>query len=112
MNHNDCKFIVTNVESIEGAIVISGNGLPLAWYTEKDNSIDQIASISASLVRTAAELQLFDLTSDASMVFKTSFGALNIRTLSPNALLVLCLAKGFSFLTINRILNTLQHTAP
>jgi predicted regulator of Ras-like GTPase activity (Roadblock/LC7/MglB family) len=112
MNHNDCKYIVTNIESVEGAIVISNNGLPLAWYTEKDNPIDQIASLSASLVRTAAELYLFDITSNASMVFTTSFGALNIRTLSPSALLVLCLAKGFSFLTINRILDTLPHTAP
>jgi len=112
MDQKDCKYIVNSIDSVEGAIVISGNGLPIAWYTEKDNPIDQIASISASLVRTAAELYLFDPASDASMVFKTPFGALNIRTLSPNTLLVLCLTKGFSFLTINRILDTLPNTAP
>lgn len=112
MDHNDCKYIVNNIDSVEGAIVISSNGLPLAWYTDKDNPIDQIASLSASLVHTAAELYLFDTTSDASMVFKTTFGALNIRTLSPNTLLILCLTKGFSFLTINRILDTIPNTAP
>ena len=112
MDHNDCKYIVNSIDSVEGAIVISNNGLPLAWHTEKDSPIDQIASVSAGLVRNAAELYLFDTASDASMVFKTSFGALNIRTLSSKKLLVLCLTKGFSFLTINRILDTLSNTAP
>ena len=105
MDQKACAYIVTNAESIEAAIVISSSGLPLAWHTRKESSIDEVSSISAGLLAIARELHLFDTTSNASMVFETAFGALAVRAINADSLLVLCLTEGFSFLTINRLLK-------
>lgn len=105
MDRTVCEYIVKNAGSIEAAIIISGSGLPLAWHTRKNSSIDEVSSISAGLLAIARELHLFDTTSNASMVFETSFGALAVRAINADSLLVLCCTEGFSFLTINRLLK-------
>jgi hypothetical protein len=108
MNEKQCEYIVTNAKSVEAAIVINDSGQPVCWYTRKDNIIDEVAAISSSLVSIARNLSLFDTSSDGSMIFETGFGALNIRTIGSGTLLVLCLTEGYSFLTINRILQNLS----
>ncbi|MBN1575416.1 MAG: roadblock/LC7 domain-containing protein [Chitinispirillaceae bacterium] len=100
-----CEYIVTNAGSVEAAIIISGSGLPLAWHTARDTAVDEVSSISAGLLAIARELHLFDTTSNASMIFETAFGAIIIRTIDADSLLVLCLLNGYSFLTINRLLQ-------
>ena len=101
MDRKTCEYIVTNDGSIEAAIIISDSGLPVAWHTKKESSIDEVASISAGLLGIARELHLFDTTSNASMIFETAFGAL-----------VLCLTEGYSLLTINRLLKNVFNDMP
>ena len=108
MQNKECKYIVTNSPAIEAAIVINGKGEALSWYSKKNSPIDEVAAISNNLVTIAHELCLFDTASVASMIFETSFGALNIRTIDTDRLLVLCLTEGYSFLTINRLLKKVQ----
>lgn len=110
MHPNLCKIIVTEEESVESAFTLSANGMPLSWYSRKNTAIDEVASISASLIGIARELHLFDTRSEASMVFETAFGALYLRTLDNESLLVLCLLKGYSFLTIHRQLRKVLNT--
>ncbi len=105
MHQKLCETIVTEADTVEAAFVLSGNGLPLSWYSRKDTPVDEVASISAGLLGIARELRLFDTESDASMQFETAFGAMHIRTLGEGNLLVLCLLSGYSFLTINRLLQ-------
>ena len=105
MHQKICEHIVTSVESVEAAFTLSSNGMPLAWYIRKEPAIDDVASVSAGLLGIARELRLFDTTSNASMVFETAFGAMFIRTIDKETLLVLCLTRGYSFLTINRLLQ-------
>jgi predicted regulator of Ras-like GTPase activity (Roadblock/LC7/MglB family) len=107
MHQKACEYIVANADSVEAAIIISSSGLTLASATRKDNSIDEVSSISTGLLAIARELHLFATTADASMVFETAFGALTIRTIDTDTLLILCLTDGYSFLTINRILQKL-----
>ena len=110
MHPNLCETIVTRTDSVEAAFTLSANGLPLSWYSRKDSAIDEIASISASLVGIARELHLFDTQSEASMVFETAFGAMYLHTLDNESLLVLCLLKGYSFMTIHRLLREVLGT--
>ncbi len=105
MDRNACEYIVKNAESIEAAIVIDGSGQPLAWYSRKESSIDEVSSISAALFAVARELNLFDTSSNASTVFESSFGALALKAIDNDSLLVLCLTEGFSFFTIDRLLK-------
>ena len=105
-----CEIIVTGAESVEAAFTISTSGLPLSWYSRKGATIDEIASISAGLVGIARELHLFDTKSEAAMTFETEFGAMYLRTLDSESLLVLCLLKGYSFLTIHRLLREVLST--
>lgn len=108
MDEKKCEYIVANVKSVEAAIVINTMGQPLCWYTRKDNVISEVTAISTSLIAIARNLSLFDTSSDGSMIFETGFGALNIRTIGSDSLLILCLTEGYSFLTINRILMNLS----
>ena len=112
MHEKECEYLVKNADAVEAAIIVSTSGLPLAWYTKNDQQIDEITSISGGLLAVARELHLFDTTSVSSMVFQTTFGALHIRTIDTNSLLVLCLTSGYSFLVINRILQQLITDAP
>jgi|GEM_PF-4086108 len=107
INHKTCEYIVTNSESIEAAIMMSGSGLALAWHSKKDTPVDEIVSICSGLLGAAGELNLFDTGSDALMMFETAFGALMIRTIDPDSLLVLCLAEGYSVIAVNRLLRQL-----
>ena len=110
MDTNLCETIVTGAESVETAFTLSSDGMPLAWYSRKDNAIDEVASVSAGLVGIARELQLFDARSEASMLFETAFGAMYLHTLENESLLVLCMLKGYSFLTIHRLLRKVLTT--
>ncbi|MBN1308247.1 MAG: roadblock/LC7 domain-containing protein [Chitinispirillaceae bacterium] len=103
---------MTNAGSVEAAIIISGSGLPLSWHTCRDTAVDEVSSISAGLLAIARELHLFDTASSASMTFETAFGALVIRTIDADSVLVLCLTEGYSMLSINRLLHKFFSTAP
>ena len=105
MHQKLCDYIVAGTDSVEAAFTMSSDGLPLSWHLRRDTAIDDVASVSAGLLGIARELRLFDTTADASMVFETAFGAMLIRTINSDTLLVLCLVKGYSFLTINRLLQ-------
>lgn len=112
MTHKEiCEHIVLNMRSIEAAIIISVDGLPLAWYSMEDTAIDEVTSISAGLLAVARELVLFNRDTDASMVFDTSFGALAIINLDIDSLLALCLTDNNSFPTIHRRIRKLLQTA-
>ncbi|MBN1759314.1 MAG: hypothetical protein JW863_13390 [Chitinispirillaceae bacterium] len=100
-----CETLVTEADSVEAAFTLGSNGMARTWYTRRDTGIDEVASIGAGLLGIARELHLFDTTSDASMLFETAFGAMYVRTIDRETLLVLCLLEGFSFLTINRLLR-------
>lgn len=102
---NRCEYILQKIDSIEAALILSDRGLPIEWYTRKDTPIDEIVSLSSNLLGIAKELHLFDTKSEGSMVFETNFGALIIRTLDENSLIVLCVTDGYSLLTINRVLE-------
>ncbi len=105
MNRKDCESIISAVPSVEAAIIMGGNGLPLAWHTRYDVQIDEITSICAGCMSIAGELHLFDPSSNSSMLFETQFGALSIRTIGLDTVLVLCIAGDYSLLTIDRILE-------
>lgn len=111
MNRQTCEYFVASDPSVEAAIIISGNGFPLAWRTRRDTSVEEVLSVCAGLLATVRELHLFDTSSDSSMVFETDFGALHISTIDADSLLVLCLTEGYSFLKINRCLEKLSNRA-
>ena len=100
-----CETLVNEVDTVEAAFTLGANGMARTWSTRRDTGIDEVASISAGLLGIAGELHLFDSSSDASMLFETGFGAMYVRTLDRETLLVLCLLEGFSFLTITRLLR-------
>ena len=106
-NQKICEYIVRNSGSVEAAIIISDCGLPMAWHTRKDTVIEEVSSISSGLLTIARELHLFDTTSNTSMIFETTFGALIIRTIDIDSQLVLCLTDGYSMVSINRLLQKL-----
>jgi predicted regulator of Ras-like GTPase activity (Roadblock/LC7/MglB family) len=93
---------------VEAAIILSGNGLPLAWHTRKDSSVEEVLAVCTALLAAARELHLFDTSSHASMVFDTAFGALHMSTIDAESLLLLCLTGGYSLLTINSLLERLS----
>jgi predicted regulator of Ras-like GTPase activity (Roadblock/LC7/MglB family) len=105
-----CEIIVTEADAVEAAFTLSSNGLPLSWYTQRDTAIDEVASMSAGLLGIARELHLFDTRSAGTMVFETAFGAMYLRSVDTDTLLVLCLLQGYSFLTINRLLQKVLNT--
>jgi predicted regulator of Ras-like GTPase activity (Roadblock/LC7/MglB family) len=100
-----CETLVAEADTVEAAFILSSDGLTRTWYTRRDTAVDDVASVSAGLLGIARELDLFDTTSDASMLFETGFGAMYLHTIDRDTLLVLCLLRGYSFLTINRLLQ-------
>lgn len=109
MDRNTCAYIVANADGVEAAILLS-NGRPHAWHCRKETPVDEIASIGAGLIAIAQELHLFDPNAtDASMLFETKFGALNIRAVDSATQLVICLKNGYIVQTIDRIVNRILH---
>jgi hypothetical protein len=111
MKQHQCELIVTSVDFIEVAIILSYNTDPV-WFSRSYKSLDEHISIVQNLITFSNALHLFDNSAGASMTFETTFGALNIRSIDPESVLALFLIDGFSLRTIDLKLKNILADHP
>jgi len=105
MNQEICEQLVTSLHGVEAAIILSAQRVPL-WYSRKTVAMESLLQTIQSVTTIAHEQHLFTAAPGISLTIDTSFGALHIRSIDDNNLLVLCLLRGYSLQTINTILDT------
>jgi hypothetical protein len=111
MIQQQCELIVTTINCSEAAIVFSFGTDPV-WFTRSYKPVDQLIIIAQNLITLSNDLHLFDNSPGASITYETSFGALYIRSVDSESLLILCLIEGYSLPDIEVQLKKLLSNEP
>lgn len=83
--------IVNSSPSIEAALQMSKDGLPLLWNSRYDAPVEEIASIATGLFSMGFKLELLPKLPMARLSIETDHGSMVLREL-PDATVVLALA--------------------
>jgi predicted regulator of Ras-like GTPase activity (Roadblock/LC7/MglB family) len=92
--------IVNTSPLVEAAIQLSKNGLPLAWRCRINVPVEEITSIAAGLFSMGFELELIPSKPAAQLSIETDHGAMLVRTLADNTLILILSARGCSLQTL------------
>ena len=100
--------IFATSSSVEAAIHIGRDGLPLAWRSRSDASIEAISSAAANLFTFGFELGLVPEDKSAQLAIDANHGIMLVRTLADGTFLCVLTTQGCSLQEMESILDTYE----
>ncbi len=91
--------------NVESVIILSASGLPIAWKSRENDSIEEITSIAASLFSTGQTYNLLSETKALRLLIKTDHGYMYIMRLPDDTLLLVLLLGQWQERAIEAIIN-------
>ncbi len=94
MDQTQLDDIFATSPLVEAVIRISKDGLPLAWRSRSDISVEEIASLVSGLFSLGFELGLAPDKNNAQLSIETDHGAMQVQTMPDDTIFLVLTSQG------------------